>query len=135
MQPLDAGWGVVCLTVGGAITAAFNYFGGGRTQYKDQLQMALRRVDSLEKRLDAQAQDIGNLRAQLAQSEAHKSQLEQELADLQAEVAGYAEHVEALTRQVRELGAQPAPPPRTADGRFSPQKNPRKRGTKNEIPR
>lgn len=143
-------WGAVGLALGGAATAAFQFLGGKRSHYKDQLQLALERLEKMERRVDGQSGEIDRLRRQLTDSEAARARLVDQVSDLtaqlqelqdanaehqaardelQAEVATALEHVAALSQQVTQLGAQPAPRPerpRDNAGRFAKTKGRRK---------
>lgn len=138
------GWlSAVALAVSGVGTAAFGWMGSRIAERRDLLQKAVDRITALEQKLDAQGTEIKELNKKLAESEATRKILQDNLEDLtaqlaelqesnsellaardelQAEVATALEHVAALSQQVTQLGAQPAPRPerpRDSGGRFA----------------
>lgn len=111
-------WAVAGLAIGAAGKALADIVGGGRKARADQLDLALARLEKMERRVDGQAAEIDRLKTALNESERKRILTEDRCVDLQERVDSLEteqtttnEHVATLTQQILDLGQQPAPKP------------------------
>lgn len=119
-------WAVAGLAIGAAGKAVADIVGGGRKARADQLDLALARLEKMERRVDGQAAEISRLKDALLESERKRLITEDRCVDLQERVDSLEseqtttnEHVATLTQQILDMGQQPAPkptPPKTKRG-------------------
>jgi uncharacterized coiled-coil protein SlyX len=116
--PLIAGVSTISGLVGSLAKPALDFLTGNAQRHKD-------RIETLEARLDAQDEEIDDLRKTLTAKEGkimslsiQMGRLRQELEDgqsrfahLVAEHATTKEHVEELVDQIKAMGAEPRPAP------------------------
>lgn len=115
-EPSAPWWGAIGIAIGGLGKAAVDFFGVGRKDNLDQLQLALARVDKLEERGDRQATQIGALKAASAVAEQKITALEADIAQYRAKIMALETDISDLLAQIEHLSG--TIPQRGSDGRF-----------------